>query len=340
MKKTIWKILLGLIITVAIGVYFFTRSATDFSEKTRYFFISTDSAQMSFVIQGLKTRGILKGTSIFEWLAGRTDYATKVKPGRYKIQNGMSQTEVLRLLINGSQDPVKLVINKFRTKEDFARFAGRQLESDSLQIIQFLQSPDSLKRFGLDTNTALTLVIPNTYTFFWNTNASKLFKKLHTEKEIFWNPERLSKAGQLGLTTEEVYTLASIIEEETNKNDEKPVIASVYLNRLKKGMTLAADPTVKYALRDFGLKRIRFKHIDAAASSPYNTYKHKGLPPGPICIPSIKTIDAVLNAEKTDYIFFCARADFSGYHAFASNEKEHMENAKAFSRAQDSLSIN
>jgi len=340
MKKTIWGILLVLIITIAIGAYFFTRSATAFSEKSRYFFIPSDSAQISFVIQNLQAKGILKGTSIFEWLAGRTDYAKKVKPGRYKIQNGMSQSAVLRLLINGSQDPVKLVINKFRTKEDFARFAGRQLESDSLQIIQFLQSPDSLKRFGLDTNTALTMVIPNTYTFFWNTSASKLFKKLNGEKELFWNPERLNKAGQLGLTTEEVYTLASIIEEETNKNDEKPVIASVYLNRLKKGMTLAADPTVKYALRDFGLKRIRFKHIDAAANSPYNTYKHKGLPPGPICIPSIKTIDAVLNAEKTDYIFFCARADFSGYHAFASNESEHMQNAKAFSRAQDSLSIN
>ncbi len=339
MKKTIWRILLVLIITISIGIYFFTRSATSFPEKYRYFFIPGDSAQISFVIQNLEDKRILKGTSIFEWIAGKTDYAKKVKPGRYKIQNGMSQLEVLRLLINGRQEPVKLVINKFRTKEDFARFAGKQLECDSLQIIQFLQSPDSLKRFGLDTNTALTLVIPNTYTFFWNTNASKLFKKLNSEKGIFWNPERLNKAGQLGLTTEEVYTLSSIIEEETNKQDEKPVIASVYLNRLKKGMTLSADPTVKYALRDFGLKRIRFKHIEAASNSPYNTYKQKGLPPGPICIPSIKTIDAVLNAEKTDYIFFCARADFSGYHAFASNERDHMQNAKAFSQAQDSLSI-
>jgi UPF0755 protein len=339
MKKTIWRIFLILIFTAALGVYFFTRSATAFQEKSKYFFIPSDSAQMTYVIQGLKNKGILKGTAIFEWLAGRTGYASKVKPGRYKMEKGMSQPEVLRLLINGSQDPVKLVINKFRTKEDFARFAGRQLECDSSQVMQYLLSPDSLKRYGLDTNTAMTLVIPNTYTFFWNTNASKLFKKLNSEKEIFWNPERLTKAGHLGLTTEEVYTLASIIEEETNKNDEKPVIASVYLNRLQKGMTLAADPTVKYALRDFGLKRIRFKHIDAAANSPYNTYKHKGLPPGPICTPSIKTIDAVLNAEKTDYIFFCAKADFSGYHAFASNENDHMQNAKAFSRAQDSLSI-
>lgn len=339
MKKTIWRIFLVLIIIAAFGVYFFTRSATAFEEKSRYFFIPSDSAQMSYVIEGLDKKSILKSTDIFKWLAGRTDYASKVKPGRYKIEKGMSQPEVLRLLINGRQDPVKLVINKFRTKEDFARFAGRQLECDSLQVIHYLLSPDSLKSYGLDTNTAMTMVIPNTYTFFWNTSASKLFKKLNAEKETFWNSERLKKAGQLGLTTKEVYTLASIIEEETNKNDEKPVIASVYLNRLQKGMTLSADPTVKYALRDFGLKRIRFKHIDAAGSSPYNTYKQKGLPPGPICTPSIKTIDAVLNAEKTDYIFFCARADFSGYHAFASNEQDHMQNAKAFSRAQDSLSI-
>lgn len=339
MKKTIWRIFLVLIIIAAFGAYLFTRSATAFEEKSRYFFIPSDSAQMSYVIEGLDKKSILKSTGIFKWLAGRTDYASKVKPGRYKIEKGMSQPEVLRLLINGRQDPVKLVINKFRTKEDFARFAGRQLECDSLQVIHYLLSPDSLKSYGLDTNTAMTMVIPNTYTVFWNTSASKLFKKLNAEKEIFWNSERLKKAGQLGLTTEEVYTLASIIEEETNKNDEKPVIASVYLNRMQKGMTLSADPTVKYALRDFGLKRIRFKHIDAAGSSPYNTYKQKGLPPGPICTPSIKTIDAVLNAEKTDYIFFCARADFSGYHAFASNEKDHMQNAKAFSRAQDSLSI-
>ena len=339
MKKIIRGIFLFLIILAVIGVYFFNRSATAFQEKSKYFFIPSDSAQMIYVMEGLDKKGILKSKFIFRWLAERTDYVSKVKPGRYKIEKGMSEPEILRLLINGRQDPVKLVINKFRTKEDFARFAGKQLECDSLQVIHYLLSPDSLKRHGLDTNTAMTLVIPNTYTFFWNTSASKLFKKLSSEKDIFWNPERLKKAGQLGLTTEEVYTLASIIEEETNKNDEKPIIASVYLNRLQKGMTLSADPTVKYALRDFGLKRIRFKHIDAAGSSPYNTYKQKGLPPGPICTPSIKTIDAVLNAEKTDYLFFCARADFSGYHAFASNEKDHMQNAKAFSRAQDSLSI-
>ena len=339
MKKTIWRILLVLIIIVAFLFYIANKSSTAFSDKSKYFYIPSDSANISFVVENLKSRNILKSTRLFNWLAEKTSFAEKIKPGRYKIQNGMSQVEVLRLLLSGNQEPVNLVINKFRTKEDFARFAGRQLECDSLEIIQFLQSADSLTRFGLDTNTAMTLIIPNTYTFFWNTSASKMFKKLQTENESFWNKERLDRASQLGMSVGEVYTLASIVEEETNKNDEKPVIASVYINRLNKGMNLGADPTVKFALRDFGLKRIRFKHIEAAAASPYNTYKHKGLPPGPICTPSIKTIDAVLNAEKTDYLFFCAKADFSGYHAFASNDKDHMENAKAFARAQDSLMI-
>ena len=339
MKKTIWRILLVLIIIVVFLFYIANKSSTVFSDKSKYFYIPSDSANISFVLENLKSRNILKSTGIFNWLAEKTSFAEKIKPGRYKIQNGMSQVEVLRLLLSGRQEPVNLVINKFRTKEDFARFAGRQLECDSLEIIHFLQSADSLARFGLDTNTAMTLIIPNTYTFFWNTSASKMFKKLQAENESFWNKERLDKASQLGMSTAEVFTLASIVEEETNKNDEKPTIASVYINRLNKGMNLGADPTVKFALRDFGLKRIRFKHIEAAAASAYNTYKHKGLPPGPICTPSVKTIDAVLSAEKTDYLFFCAKADFSGYHAFASNDKDHMENAKAFARAQDSLMI-
>ena len=339
MKKYIWRFLIVLLISAAIIFYLFNRSATDFSEKRAYFFIPTDSAQLSYVVENLEKKGILKNTQIFEWLAGRTDYATKVKPGKYKIDKGMSQAEVLRLLLSGKQEPVKFVINKFRTKEDFSRFAARQLECDSLVIMQFLQSPDSLRHFGLDTNTAMTMIIPNTYSFFWNTSVSKLFRKLYNEKEIFWNEDRRKKAAQLGLTYEEVYTLASIVEEETNKNDEKPVVASVYLNRLQKGMTLGADPTIKFALKDFGLKRIRIKHIEASASSPYNTYRNKGLPPGPICTPSIKTIDAVLEAEKTEYLFFCARADFSGYHSFAANYEEHMRNANAYQKALDSLLI-
>jgi UPF0755 protein len=244
---------------------------------------------------------------------------------------------MVRLLKNGTQSPVRLVINKFRTKEDMAKRLGLLFEPDSLQFIQFLNSPDSLSKMGLDTNTAMTLVIPNTYSVFWNTSANRLYHKLFSESKLFWTSERMAKAAKLGLNKEQVYTLASIVEEESNKNDEKPIIASVYLNRLKKNMRLSADPTVKFALKDFGIKRIRFKHISESAASPYNTYRNSGLPPGPICTPSIKTIDAVLDAAETDYLFFCAKPDFSGYHSFASNEKDHFRNAAAYQKALDSL---
>jgi UPF0755 protein len=204
-------------------------------------------------------------------------------------------------------------------------------------VVAILSSPDSLSRYRLDTNNAMTLVIPNTYSIFWNTDANALIRRMAQERDRFWNKERKEKASKLGLTEEQVYALASIVEEETNKHDEKPVIASVYLNRYRKGMPLGADPTIKFAMRDFGLKRILIRHIESTASSPYNTYKNGGIPPGPICTPSIKSIEAVLQPADTEYLFFCAKADFSGYHAFAKDDTEHMRNAKAYQRALDSL---
>lgn len=316
-----------------------TRDATAFTEDYRYFYIRSDSASYPEVLDQLRSQSILSGTRAFGILAQWTDYADHVRPGRYKITRGMSEWEVLRLLRSGRQEPVKLVINKFRTREEFARFAGRQLECDSADLVRMMLNPDSMRVYGLDSFTAMTLVIPDTYQLFWNTNASSFFKRLDRERAKFWNEKRRGKAEALGLTPEQVYTLASIVEEETNKHDEKPRIASVYLNRLSRGMPLGADPTIKFALRDFGIKRILFRHIDASASSPYNTYRNKGLPPGPICTPSRKSIDAVLEAEQTDYLFFCARPDFSGYHAFAADDKTHMRNARAYQAFLDSIRV-
>jgi UPF0755 protein len=337
------KRLLPLVVVIAllmVAAYFYVnRSATAFPEKNRFFYLGTDSATLPAVLDQLEKQEILKSNGIFRMLADRFNYARKVKPGRYRIEKGMSEIEVFRLLKNGSQEPVKLVINKFRTKEDFARYAGRILEPDSADFMAVLNSSDSLRRYSLDTFNAMTAVIPDTYQFFWNTSATGTYSRLYKESQDFWNPDRIQKASALGLSKEEVYSLASIVEEETNKHDEKPIIASVYLNRLKKGMTLGADPTVKFALRDFGIKRILLKHIQEAGSSPYNTYRQKGLPPGPICTPSARSIDAVLNAENTDYLFFCAKADFSGYHAFAVTDQEHLRNARAYQRALDSLKI-
>lgn len=337
MKKWILPIL-GLLSMGALLLYYrLTSPATAFDEESRVLLIPTDSANAAWLLNTLTGKGFLSGTNLFKSLSDREGKDGWVKPGRYRIRKGMSQREVFQLLRSGSQEPVKFVVNKFRLREDFARFAGRQLECDSTEVLSILNSPDSLSRYGLDTNNAMTLVIPNTYSIFWNTDANALIRRMAQERDRFWNKERKEKASKLGLTDEQVYALASIVEEETNKHDEKPVIASVYLNRYRKGMPLGADPTIKFAMRDFSLKRILIRHIESTASSPYNTYKNGGIPPGPICTPSIKSIEAVLQPADTEYLFFCAKADFSGYHAFAKDDTEHMRNAKAYQRALDSL---
>lgn len=334
-------ILVSVIIVVGLGLaaaWQLLGSATAF-EKDKYFLYIKTGSQFKDVMETLEKDHVLKSQGIFSILAKRAGITENLKAGKYEIRKGESLLSITRMLKNGRQTPVNLVITKLRTLEDFARFAGKQLECDSTQIINWLYNADSLKTVGVDSFTAMTLVIPNTYTFYWNSTASKLIQRLHDEQKKFWNEEREKKASALGLTTEQVYTLASIISEETNKYDEMPLMASVYINRVNKGMFLGADPTIKFAARNFAAKRVTFKMIDDNASSLYNTYKHKGLPPGPIGTPSIKTIDAVLNAAQTNYIYFCAKADFSGYHSFASSYDEHMKNARLYQKALDSLKI-
>ncbi|MGB4844086.1 MAG: endolytic transglycosylase MltG, partial [Ferruginibacter sp.] len=218
---------------------------------------------------------------------------------------------------------------------DLAEKIAENFECDSASVMKILDDSETLQKYHVTNNTVLTTVIPNTYSFFWNTNAQKILDKLHEEKEKFWNEERLSKANALNLTPEQVYTMASIVEEETNKTDDKGKIASVYMNRIATGMKLQADPTVKFAMKDFKLTRILYKHL--SYPSPFNTYQNAGLPPGPICTPSIKTIDAVLDAPQTNYIYFVAKPEFNGYSNFATNYAEHQVFAKAYRQALDSL---
>ena len=338
-RKTILIASLIMIIVLAFFAWTIVGPGTAFEGKNAVLQIPTVNQGRTTVEERLIKAKILAHPSVFNFMAAQFDYWNNIKPGQYVIKKGMSNLDIIRMLRNGSQSPVNLVINKFRTREELAGFIGRKLECDSSDLIHFFNSPDSTRLFGLDTNNILTAIIPNTYTMYWNTSSAKLLRRLYTEREIFWNKERVSKLEGLHLTREQAYILASIIEEETNKHDEKPVIASVYLNRLKKNMRLSADPTIKFALRNFGLKRITLKHINACESSPYNTYKNYGLPPGPISTPSEKSIDAVLNVANTDYLFFCAKADFSGYHSFASNEQDHFRNAREYQRALDSLQI-
>ena len=300
----------------------------------KYFYIKTGSSYRS-VKDSLVKKNIVSNGYVFNAVSKYLHYNRSVRPGRYKVTDGMSMVNLVKMLRAGNQSPVNLVIIKLRTKEDLIKKMADNFESDSVTISKFINNPDSLSKYNLDTNTVLTAIIPNTYTFVWNTTMPRIFSRFFAEKQKFWNTRRTAAAEALGLTEEQVYILSSIVEEETNKQEDKGKIASVYLNRLRSGMKLAADPTIKFALRDFGLKRIFFKHI--SYPSPYNTYLNAGLPPGPICTPSIKTIDEVLNAPATNYLYFVARPDFSGYSNFATSYEEHKKNAKAYQQALDSI---
>ena len=331
------KVIFLIVLLVLIGGLFFgwkIFGPVIHNPEKKFLYIKTGSTYQDVKDSLLKNK-MIAADFWFEEVCKYAGYPEKVKAGKYKINNGMSLYHLVKMLRAGRQTPVNLIITKLRTKEDLAKKIGFNFEIDSSSVMDFLNNNQILKQYDVDSNTVLTDVIPNTYTYHWNTSMKNIFKKLYDEHENFWNGNRRAKAMQLNLSPTQVYILASIVEEETNKQEDKGKIASVYLNRLKKGMKLAADPTVKFAMRDFELKRIYHKHL--LFPSAYNTYLNAGLPPGPICTPSINTIEAVLNAPQTDYLFFVARPDFSGYSNFASGYKEHQGYARAYQKALDSL---
>ncbi len=333
MKKIIGiTIILVLLLGFVFGWNFF--GPVTKAPAKEFVYIPTGSTYAD-VVKNLVSNGVISGDFFFNIVAKQAKYPQNVKPGKYEIPEGSSIVALVRTLKRGTQVPVKLVINKFRTKADFAKKIASNFESDSATVSKFLYDADTLKKYGLDTNTVLTAVIPNTYLLKWNQSFGSVFKRLYDEKEKFWTAERRQKAAAHNLTLEQVYIMASIVQEETNKQKDKELIASTYMNRLNKGMKLEADPTVKFAMGDFGLKRILLKHLQYP--SAYNTYQHTGLPPGPICTPAISTIDAVLAAPQTNYLFFVAKPDFNGYSNFASTYSEHLVYAKAYQKALDSL---
>lgn len=267
----------------------------------------------------------------FEILAKKLDYVDHIKPGHYILKDGMSNYQLVSMLRSGRQTPVKVVFNNIRTVEQLAGRIGQQIEADSVSILNELRNDSCLKAEGFNQYNYASLFIPNTYEFYWNTNAKGFIKKMRREYENFWNESRLEKAEHQNLTPLQVSVLASIVDKETTKVSEMRTIAGVYMNRLKKRMALQADPTLVFALGDFEIHRVLDVH--KGIESPYNTYKYAGLPPGPICIPSIAAIDAVLNAEEHKYFYFCAKDDLSGSHVFAKNLGEHNANAEKYRRA-------
>ncbi|MFI3286406.1 MAG: endolytic transglycosylase MltG [Rikenellaceae bacterium] len=273
----------------------------------------------------------------FKIYADRINLNSTIKAGNYSFEPGMSVIRIARMLKLGEQQAVNVTFNNIRTLPELAGRIGAQLSIDSLELLEHLQSEQVAKAYNLTTESMLSMFIPNTYQLYWNTTAQKFTDRIYSEYNNFWNKERVSKAKKLGMSQLEVMTLASIVYEETKQTSEMARVAGVYLNRLRIGMPLQADPTVKYALQDFTIKRVLNKHLEY--DSPYNTYKYRGLPPAPIAMPSIAAIDAVLSPEKHSYLYFCARPTFDGFHNFAKTLAEHNINARAYANELNRLKI-
>ena len=334
--KLFGKIVIALLVMAIIAAYFGYKKLykpnvhVELQDGQSYLYIHTGSS-FEQVVSSLTQNKYLCDTKSFEWMAVKMNYPSHIKAGKYLIKNDMTNRELITMLRAGRQIPVKVVLRNVRFKRNLASDVSKQIEADSSAILKLLNNDKFLDKFGFNPHTVPAMFIPNTYELYWNISAQDFIEKMQKEYKLFWNESRIKKCESLNLSRIEVSTLASIIEEESQKNDEKRTIAGVYINRLKRGMMLQADPTVRFACGDFSIKRILNKHLEK--DSPYNTYKYVGLPPGPICIPSIASIDAVLNYNKHEFFYFCAKEDFSGYHNFARTLEQHNRNAQKYQKA-------
>jgi UPF0755 protein len=328
------------VLTISLTFYFyqvfFSPNTMVDSDRTYMLKIPTNAVYKQ-VSNQLYNDKVINDAVSFGFVSKVLGYQEAVKPGLYQVDPKMSNLDLVRLLRSGRQSPVKVTFNNVRTKEELAEKITANLEVTKEQFLNLMQDSVYIRKFDFEEETVMSMFIPNTYEFWWNTGPEALFDRMHKEYEIFWNEERKQKAQALGLTKKEVSTLASIVQAESQKVDERPKIAGVYMNRIKLGMPLQADPTLVYATGDFALKRILNVHKEI--ESPYNTYKYTGLPPGPINLPDINSLNAVLNTEKHDYLYFCAKEDFSGYHAFATNYNDHINNARRYQKALNAANI-
>lgn len=341
-RKKIMLVLLISISVLAISMTFyfyqvFFSPNTLLESDQPYMLKIPTNAVFKNVNDQLYTDRVINDALSFGFVAKILGYQEAVKPGLYKIDPKMNNLQLVRMLRSGAQVPVKVTFNNVRTKEDLAEKITANLEVTQEQFLTLIQDSVYIRKFDFEEETIMSMFIPNTYEFWWNTSPEALFDRMYKEYQTFWTEERKQKAQALGLSQKEVSTLASIVQAESQKADERPKIAGVYLNRLKIGMALQADPTLVYATGDFTLKRIL--NIHKEIDSPYNTYKNAGLPPGPINLPDINSLNAVLNAEKHSYMYFCAKEDFSGYHAFAVTYTEHLNNARRYQTALNSAKI-
>jgi len=333
-KRYIMAVIAFTVLMISLSFYFyqgfFSPNALIDKDEPAYVRISRD-ATFKQVTDSLLQNDILNDIITFSFVAKVTGYQDDIKPGLYKVEPKMNNHELVKLLSSGRQSPVRLTFNNIRTKEELAEKITRNLEIAPDDFHSLLTDTTYITKFDFEPETVMSMFIPNTYEVYWNVTPEGLFDRMHKEYEKFWNEDRLQRLAALNLNKKEVSTLASIVQAETQKADERPRVAGVYLNRLGTGMPLQADPTLVYAHQDFGLKRVLNVHKEI--DSPYNTYKYAGLPPGPINLPDISAIDAVLTYEDHKYIYFCAKDDFSGYHAFAVSYDEHLRNARRYQQA-------
>lgn len=325
-------ILLGVVIYVFKKTYNILYSPITYKEQ--YLFIPTGST-LSDVANALQKEGILNDTKEFERIARWKNYNKHIHPGKYHITKNMNGNEIINLLRSGTQVPVDLKLENFRTKEQLISKVSSLLEVNPDEMRKLLNDEDFLSKYNMTKETALLLFMPNTYQLYWNTSAKQFIEKMSRYYKNFWNESRIEKAQKMNMSLAEVSILASIVQLETTKPEEMSTIAGVYFNRLKKGIPLQADPTVIFALGDFNIHRLYFNQLKI--DSPYNTYKYKGLPPGPICMPNPITIDRVLNHEDHNYLYFCAKEDLSGYHYFARTSQEHFAYAVKYRKTLNKL---
>lgn len=305
--------------------------------KTEKAFIIPVGATYNQVVDSLQANDLLLNYKAFNWVSKKKKYPEAIKPGRFLILKGMNTNQIVNKLRAGEQDPVNVTFNNVRFNEDLAGKVSRYIQADSLSILQLFNDTLKIESWGFTPETFKAMFIPNTYQFYWTTDAHEFAGRMKKEFDRYWNETRMQKAKDIGLTPVEVTTLASIVQEETAKNEELARVAGLYINRLKRGIPLQADPTVRYALGDFSIRRILHVHLEI--DSPYNTYRNPGLPPGPVNFPEVSAIEAVLNYEEHNYIFMVALDDFSGYHHFSTTLAEHNRYAAKYQEALNKLKV-
>ncbi|MGD1840090.1 MAG: endolytic transglycosylase MltG [Thermonemataceae bacterium] len=320
-----------LLATFSFYFYQMVKSPNFQVQKEAGYLYIPQEATFRTVLDSLKAKDMIHDITSFAFLSKLMKYQENVRPGRYLIPTDATNMEVVVLLRSGQQVPVQLQFSALRTKEQLAARISRQVALSEEALLNALNDPTVAQKYGFDTTTFMCMFLPNTYEVYWSTSLEQFLERMAEEYKKYWTTERVMEAEAVGLTPIEVTILASIVQAETAQEDEMPTIAGVYINRLERDQLLQADPTVIFAVGDFTIKRVLNVHLEV--DSPYNTYRYKGLPPGPINLPAMAALNAVLNYEKHDYVYFCAKEDFSGYHNFAKSYQVHLQNARRYQRA-------